>query len=66
MLLDAAAVVAVAFDMNYFDEISSSSHYLDVTAVAVDTLAEIEHFVDAVEEIADVMDAVDAVVVAVD
>lgn len=61
MLLDAAAVVAVAFGMNCFDEISSSSHYLYVIAVAVDTLAEIEHFVDAVEEIVDVTDAADAV-----
>ena len=52
MLLDAAAV---AVDMNYFDEISSSSHYLDVIVVAVDTWAEIEHSVDAVEEIADEM-----------
>lgn len=57
MLLDAA----VAFDMNYFDEISSSSHYLYVVVVAVDTWAEIEHFVDAVEEIANVMAAAESV-----
>jgi PII-like signaling protein len=56
MLLDAAAV-----DMNYFDEILLSSHYLYVIVVAVDTLAEIEHFVDAVEEIVDVMAAADVV-----
>jgi hypothetical protein len=54
MLLDAVAA-DVVLDMNYFDEISSSSHSLDVIAVAVDTWAEIEHFVDAVVEIADVM-----------
>ena len=51
-LLDAVAAADAALDMNYFDEISSSSHYLYVIAV-VDTLAEIEHWVDAAEEIAD-------------